>query len=182
MHIFSLLIATNIDLPISLYDYSAISMEGDTIHMEKFRGKNILIVNVASRCGYTSQYAEMQSLHEQYSKHIAVLGFPSNNFFRQEPGTNKEIQEFCETNFGVTFSMFEKIDVKGKNQHPIYEWLSSKRLNGWNNKAPSWNFYKYLIDESGNLIQYFRSNISPIDTVITNHIHIDESIDSTIVK
>ena len=168
--------ATNIDLPVSLYDYSAISIEGDTVRMEKFRGKKILFINVASKCGYTSQYAEMQNLHEQYGKHIAVLGFPSNNFFRQEPGNNEEIQKFCKREFGVTFPMFEKIDVKGKNQHPIYAWLSNKKLNGWNNKAPSWNFYKYLIDENGNLIQYFRSNTNPLDTVITNYIN---SIDST---
>ena len=126
--LFSLLFATDIDLPLSFYDYSAISIDGDTVHMKEFNGKKILIVNVASKCGYTSQYTDLQILHEKYSDHISVLGFPSNNFFRQEPGTNEAIQKFCKREFGVTFPMFEKIHVKGKKQHPIYKWLSNKNL------------------------------------------------------
>ena len=168
----TLLTANNSDPITSLYDYSAISIAGDTISMEAYRGKKILIVNVASKCGFTSQYIDMQNLHEKYNEHLAVLGFPSNNFFRQEPGSNEEIKNFCQKEYGATFPMIAKINVKGKKQHPIYEWLSNKKLNGWNNKAPSWNFYKYLIDEKWKLIQYFRSNISPLDTIITNHIHL----------
>jgi len=168
MNLFSFLVATNIDLPMSLYDYTAISITGDTLSMQEFSGKKILIVNVASSCGYTSQYADMQSLHEKYSDYIAVLGFPSNNFFRQEPGTNEEINKFCKREFGVTFTMFEKIHVKGKKQHPIYQWLSNKKLNGWNSKPPSWNFCKYLIDENGNLIKFFNSKVNPLDSSIVN--------------
>ena len=174
--LFSLLFATDIDLPLSFYDYTAISIDGDTVHMKEFNGKKILIVNVASKCGYTSQYTDLQILHEKYSDHISVLGFPSNNFFRQEPGTNEEIQKFCKREFGVTFPMFEKIHVKGKKQHPIYKWLSNKKLNGWNDKAPSWNFYKYLIDEKGRLIEYFRPNINPLDILITHPINTIDSI------
>ena len=174
--LFSLLFATDIDLPLSFYDYTAISIDGDTVHMKEFNGKKILIVNVASKCGYTSQYTDLQILHEKYSDHISVLGFPSNNFFRQEPGTNEEIQKFCKREFGVTFPMFEKIHVKGKKQHPIYKWLSNKKLNGWNDKVPSWNFYKYLIDEKGRLIEYFRPNINPLDILITHPINTMDSI------
>ena len=109
--------------PQSIYQYSAVGINGDTILFNKFINKKILIVNVASNCGYTSQYKDLQSIHEKYGDKVVVLGFPSNNFFRQEPGTNKEINTFCKTKYGVTFQMFEKISVKGKRQHPIYKWL-----------------------------------------------------------
>jgi len=153
------------------YDYEAKAIDGLTISMEKYRGKKILIVNVASKCGFTPQYKDLQALHEMYSDNLAVLGFPSNNFFWQEPGTNAEIQKFCRINYGVTFQMFEKIHVTGKNQHPIYKWLSDSNLNGWNDYAPSWNFCKYLIDENGILLKYINTKTAPTDTVITNYLN-----------
>ena len=107
----------------SIYSYSVDVIDGETISLNDFKGKKILFVNVASKCGYTSQYEGLQNLHNNYNNDLYILGFPSNDFLWQEPGTNKEIQTFCKLNYGVTFQMFEKISVKGKNQHPIYNWL-----------------------------------------------------------
>ena len=154
----------------SFYSIEANDINGQTISMEKYSGKKILIVNVASKCGYTPQYEGLQKLHEIYGDSLAVLGFPSNDFFWQEPGTNNEIQKFCNTKYGVTFQMFEKIHVKGKKQHPIYSWLSDSKLNGWNDNVPSWNFCKYLIDENGKLLEFYREKIEPTDTIITRHL------------
>tara|TARA_B100001750_G_scaffold131616_1_gene104653 strand:- start:207 stop:782 length:576 start_codon:yes stop_codon:yes gene_type:complete len=159
----------------SFYDYSATSIDGKNIDMSKFKGKKVLIVNVASRCGYTYQYEDLQKLHEKYGEYIAILGFPSNDFLFQEPGDNASIKNFCSTKYGVTFQMFDKVIVKNKkNQHPLYTWLSSKELNEVNDNAPSWNFCKYLIDENGVLINYFNSKISPMDSLIVNLIIDDE--------
>tara|TARA_B100000945_G_scaffold320668_1_gene331506 strand:+ start:4634 stop:5146 length:513 start_codon:yes stop_codon:yes gene_type:complete len=155
----------------SFYNISAIDINGNEIKMEKFKNKKILIVNVASKCGYTPQYIGLQKIHEEYGKDLVVLGFPSNDFFWQEPGTNEEIKMFCKRNYGVTFQIFEKVHVKGSKQHPLYKWLSNKELNGWNNQSPSWNFYKYLIDEKGNLIKYFKSDIDPSDSLITKYLN-----------
>ena len=155
----------------SFYDIRAKTIDGQTINMEKYRGKKTLIVNVASNCGYTPQYKELQKLYEMYIDNLIVLGFPSNDFLWQEPGTNEEIKNFCIRNYGVTFQMFEKVQVKnGKKQHPIYNWLSDNKLNGWNDNTPSWNFCKYLIDEEGNLIEFYKSKIKPSDTLITRHL------------
>ena len=161
----------------TLYDYYAISIDGDTIRMEEYKGRKILVVNVASKCGYTNQYKELQRMHEVYGKELTILGFPSNDFFWQEPGNNSEIKSFCQREYGVTFQMLEKIHVKGRKQHPIYQWLSESQLNGWNNKSPSWNFYKYLINEKGELINYYPSSINPMDTTIIQHLN---SMSSTI--
>ena len=152
------------------YEQNAKTIDGQIIRMEKYRGKKVLIVNVASKCGFAPQYEGLQRLHEIYGDSLAVLGFPSNDFFWQEPGTNSEIQIFCKLNYGVTFQMFEKIHVKGKKQHPIYKWLSDSRLNGWNDKIPTWNFCKYLIDEKGKLLEYYNMRTAPEDTVITRHL------------
>ena len=152
------------------YVNNAKTIDGQITSMEEYRGKKILIVNVASKCGFTPQYEGLQRLHENYGESLAVLGFPSNDFFWQEPGTNSEIQIFCKLNYGVTFQMFEKIYVKGKYQHPLYKWLSDSKLNGWNDKTPSWNFCKYLIDEKGKLLEYYNMRTVPEDTVITRHL------------
>jgi glutathione peroxidase len=152
------------------YEHNAKTIDGQITSMEEYRGKKILIVNVASKCGFTPQYEGLQRLHENYGESLAVLGFPSNDFFWQESGTNSEIQIFCKLNYGVTFQMFEKIHVKGKNQHPIYKWLSDSSLNGWNEKIPSWNFCKYLIDEKGKLLEYYNMRTAPEDTAITRHL------------
>ncbi len=145
----------------SFYDLKAIGINGEEILMSDYQGKKILIVNVASKCGYTPQYESLQKLYEKNQDSLYILAFPSNDFLKQEPGTNEEIKTFCKVNFGVQFDIFEKISVKGNDIHPIYNWLSSKSLNGWNSKSPVWNFSKYLIDENGSLIGVWGPSIDP---------------------
>lgn len=148
----------------SVYDFKMKELEGDDIiSLSKYQGKKIIILNVASKCGFTKQYADWQAFNEQYGDKIVVLGFPANNFGGQEPGTAEEIATFCQKNYGVTFQMFDKIDVVGENQHPLYKWLSTKDLNGWNDKSPTWNFCKYVIDEKGQLTHFFASKVKPTD-------------------
>jgi glutathione peroxidase len=145
-----------------------LALNGEEINFSQYKGKKVLIVNTASKCGYTPQYEDLQWLHENYGDKVAVLGFPANNFGGQEPGTNEEIAGFCKKNYGVTFQMFDKIDVVGKNQHPLYQWLTDPTKNGWNDQAPSWNFCKYLIDENGTLIKFFGSGVNPAEETITS--------------
>lgn len=145
----------------SFYDLKAVSIDGDTIQMSAYKGKKIVILNTASKCGYTPQYKDWQAFHEQHGNDFVVLGFPCNQFFGQEPGSAAEIETFCQKNYGVTFQMFDKVDVKGKDQHPVYHWLTDPKQNGWNDEVPSWNFCKYLIDENGNLTHFFASKIKP---------------------
>ena len=155
----------------SFYDYTATSIDGEVVSMADYKGKVVLIVNVASKCGFTPQYKGLQSLSEKYKEDLVVLGFPSNNFLWQEPGKNDKIKQFCQTQYGVTFPMFEKVSVKkNKNQHPIFSWLSSANLNGWNNNAPSWNFYKYLIDKEGKLVDIFSSKVTPMSEEILKYL------------
>ena len=177
MKLYFILICINLSILFShklenknFYNYTAVAIDGDTLSMNIYKGKKILIVNVASKCGYTYQYEQLQTLQSQFADKLVILGFPSNDFFWQEPGSNQEIKLFCQVNYGVTFQLFEKTHVKGKNQHPIYNWLSNSQLNGWNNKSPGWNFYKYLIDETGMLVEYFKSDIIPTDSTIIKHI------------
>ncbi len=147
----------------SFYDFKLKSLDGnEEIDFAKYKGKKVLLVNVASKCGYTPQYTKLQALHEKHGDKIVVLGFPANNFGGQEPGTATQIAEFCEKNYGVTFQMFEKISVKGQDQHPLYQWLSQKDKNGWNEQAPSWNFCKYFVNENGELVKFFASGIDPM--------------------
>ena len=124
----------------------------------------MLLVNVASECGFTPQYKELQQLYEQYGTKVVVIGFPANDFGGQEPGSNLEIATFCEKNYGVTFPVVEKITVTGPEQHPLYKYLSSKSLNGVTNEAPSWNFCKYLINEDGKVVQFFPSKVAPLSS------------------
>ena len=152
----------------NFYDLKAVTIDGQEISFEKFKGKKVLIVNVASKCGYTYQYEGLQKLHELYGNKVAILGFPANDFLFQERGSNEEIAEFCESNYGVTFQMFEKITTKGKKQSPVYHWLSNKELNGWNDQKPSWNFCKYLIDEDGKLVGFFDSKVKPLSEEIVS--------------
>lgn len=152
----------NVKPPESFYSLKAVSINGEEISFEKFKGKKMLIVNLASQCGYTPQYEELESLHQQ-NKKIIILGFPANNFGKQEPGTDKEIAEFCKINFGVTFPLFKKDDVTGNSKQTVYKWLTDKNKNGWNDVEPKWNFYKYLVDEKGNLAKVFSSSVSPLD-------------------
>ena len=145
----------------NFYNLNAVSLSGDTLSMSDYKGKKILIVNVASKCGYTPQYKNLQNLYENYKDEIVVLGFPSNDFLWQEPGSSDEIATFCNVNYGVSFPMFQKVKVRGGKKHPIYKWLSEKSKNGWNDKGPSWNFCKYILDEEGELIGRFGSKTLP---------------------
>ena len=156
--------------PTSIYDYSFTSIDGIKISLNQFKGKKMLFVNVASRCGFTSQYKELQVLHEKYHDGLVLIGFPCDQFGGQEPGTEKEIKAFCQKNFGVDFIMSEKINVKGKNQHPIYSWLTQSSLNGVKNSSVLWNFQKYLVDEKGGYIDYYTSITNPTSTKITRHL------------
>jgi len=150
----------------SFYDFKLKDIDGNDVDFNQYKGKKVLVVNVASKCGYTPQYAELQELNEKYGDQIAILGFPANNFGGQEPGSNEDIKQFCTENYGVTFQMFDKISVKGVDKHPLYRWLSDKDLNGWNDKEPSWNFCKYFIDENGQLKKFFPSSVKPMDEEI----------------
>ena len=158
--------------PVStIYQFQLMSLDGKEINFEQFEGQKLLLVNVASECGFTPQYADLQELHSQYGEKITILGFPANNFGGQEPGTNAEIAQFCRKNYGVSFQMFEKISVKGEDQHPLYQWLSDKSMNGWNDQAPTWNFCKYLVNEKGELIQFFGSAVNPFADEILSAIN-----------
>jgi glutathione peroxidase len=160
------------DIPLdpvaSFYDLSASLIDGQEVSMNSYKGKKILIVNVASKCGLTPQYSELEELYQKYSENLIVLGFPANDFLRQEPGSNKDISSFCSNNYSVTFPLFEKIKVKGSKKHQVYDWLSDSKKNGWNKKGPSWNFTKYLIDENGKLIKRFSPRTSPLSSEITS--------------
>jgi len=152
------------------YKLSANDIDGNVIDFSKYKGKKLLIVNVASKCGYTSQYKDLQELHKKYNDKVTILAFPSNNFGFQEPGSNDQIEEFCETNYGIEFQLFEKSNVRGKNTNSVYKWLSSIDDNGWNDKSPRWNFFKYLIDETGNLKAVYSSNVNPLDNEIIDFV------------
>jgi glutathione peroxidase len=144
-----------------IYEFTAKTLDGTDIKLKKYKGKKIIILNVASECGYTPQYADWQKFYEENSDKAVVLGFPANNFKGQEPGSNEQIASFCKKNYGVTFPVFEKVSVQGDDKAPIYKWLTTKELNGWNTQEPTWNFCKYLIDEKGKLINFFPSKIKP---------------------
>ncbi len=163
---FNILISQSMNSIKPIYDINIKDINGEIMSMKRYEGKKILIVNVASKCGYTSQYSDLQKLYNHNSDKIEVLAIPCNDFGRQEPGTNFEIDEFCKINYGVTFSIAAKGNIKRSPKHVIYEWLSNPSKNGWNSELPSWNFGKYLIDEKGNLLEYFPSNISPTSSDI----------------
>lgn len=145
----------------SLYNFTLDDLEGNPVKLADYKGKPVVLINVASKCGFTKQYADWQKFHEEYGDKITILGFPANNFGSQEPGSNEEIAEFCQKNYGVSFKMFSKIDVKGEDKAPLYKWLSEKALNGWNDKEPTWNFCKYVVDKNGDLTHFFESKITP---------------------
>ena len=152
----------------SIYDIAITSLEGKTIDLNDFKGKKILFVNVASKCGFTSQYKNLQKLHDTYGEKVEIIGIPCNQFGSQEPGSAAEIKEFCTKNYGVSFLMSEKSQVKGANQHPLYKWLTNKSENGIQDSEVSWNFQKYLVDENGKLMQVFKSGVNPLDDSITS--------------
>ena len=145
----------------NFYDITIKNINGNNIDLSKLEGKHILVVNVASRCGYTSQYEGLQKLYEDNKDQIEIIGVPCNDFGRQEPGTASEIKEFCSINYGVEFTLTEKQSTKGKSKSKLYHWLSNPDLNGWNSELPSWNFCKYIINNNGELTHFFPSNIKP---------------------
>ncbi len=159
--ILALLFMTLVSVP-SLYDFKMTSIDGAQIDFSKYKGKTLLIVNVASKCGYTPQYGDLQKLQEKYGSKVTILGFPANNFGGQEPGSNLQIAEFCEKNYGVSFQMFEKISVKGDDQHPLYKFLKEKT-----GQEPTWNFCKYLVKPDGT-VTFYPSKVSPLDKEITD--------------
>ncbi|MCF8254622.1 MAG: glutathione peroxidase [Bacteroidia bacterium] len=155
----------------SFYDLKIRSIDGvNTIQMKDFKGKFVLCVNVASECGYTPQYESLQKLSEEYKDKLIIIGFPCNQFLGQEPGTSEEIVSFCKKNYGITFQLTEKIDVKGKNQNEIYQWLTQKNLNGISDAEIKWNFNKILIDPNGNWVSYFPSKVIPLSEELTNYL------------
>ena len=155
----------------SFHDFSAKTISGEILNFSVFKGKKVLIVNTASKCGFTPQYEDLEKLYKEYGgDNFEIIGFPANNFMRQEPGTDEEIKEFCEVNYGVTFQMMSKISVKGKDIHPVYKWLTSKEENGVLDSKVSWNFQKYMIDENGNLVDYAKPKEKPNADKIVNWI------------
>jgi glutathione peroxidase len=152
----------------SIYDFKVEGLEGGIIDFAAFKGKKILIVNTASKCGLTPQYEGLQKLYDTYKDKLVIVGFPANNFGGQEPGTNTEIQEFCKKNYGVTFPMAAKISVKGDDMAPMYKWLTSKVENGVLDAEIKWNFGKFLVDETGHMRQYFSHKVLPLSEEITS--------------
>jgi glutathione peroxidase len=147
--------------PKSFYDLSYTDINGKTVSMSEFRGKYVLCVNVASKCGNTPQYAALEKLYEKHKDKLVIIGFPCNQFLGQEPGSEKEIAEFCTKNYGVTFPLASKIDVKGKDQHPVYAWLTMKDINGVSDDKIEWNFHKVLISPDGKWLKAFAASMDP---------------------
>lgn len=153
----------------SIYDFSPLDIEGNEVSLSDFQGKTLLIVNVASKCGFTPQYEGLETLYEQYKeKDFVILGFPSNDFLWQESGTNEEIKEFCTLNYGVTFPMFSKIKVTGRNKDPLYRFLTEKETNPNFSGRITWNFNKFLIDKNGAVINRFESATKPLSEEVLN--------------
>lgn len=152
--------------PTSVYDFTFKTLRGEQINLNDFKGRKMLLVNVASECGYTSQYQELQALYDKYSDKLVVIGFPANDFGGQEPGSHEEIASFCERNYEVKFPVTEKIAITGGNRHPLYSFLATQEINGKAAETPNWNFCKYLINEKGKIIQFFPSKVSPLSEEI----------------
>lgn len=155
----------------SIYSFKVPSLDGGTIDFSKFKGKKILIVNTASKCGHTPQYADLEKLYEKYSNKLVIVGFPANNFGQQEPGTNIEIKEFCTKNYGVTFPMADKISVKGDDIHPLFKYLVGEAEKMGQKDPIKWNFTKFLVDEKGKLIKVFAHSTNPMSEEITNYLN-----------
>ena len=154
----------------TIHSFKVKSIEGGTIDFSKFKGKKILVVNTASKCGYTPQYEALEKVYEQYKDKLVIVGFPANNFGGQEPGSDGDIQEFCKARFGVKFPLASKISVKGDDTAPIYKWLTNKTENGVLDAEIKWNFNKFLLDENGKMIAYFESKVKPDDEAILKYL------------
>lgn len=166
----AVLVSMLFSLAMSIYDFKVSSLEGGEIDFSKFKGKKILVVNTASKCGYTPQYEELQQLHEKYKSKLVIVGFPANNFGGQEPGSNDEIQEFCKRNYGVNFLMAEKVSVVGDDIHPLFKYLTDEAKKMGVEKPIGWNFTKFLIDEKGKLVKVFPSKVKPMSEEITSYL------------
>ncbi len=151
----------------SFYDLSVNDINGEKINLEKFKGKKVMIVNVASRCGYTSQYEDLQALYEKNKDRLEIIAVPCNDYGSQESGSNSEIKSFCETNYGVSFTIGSKQKIKSSPMSDLYRWLSDPKRNGWNSNLPSWNFCKYVINEDGQLTHFLRSGVNPTGKEMT---------------
>ena len=155
----------------SFHEFTIEALNSDEkIEFSEFKGKKILLVNVASKCGFTYQYEGLEKLYQEYKDDLVIVGFPCNQFMFQESGSEEKIAGFCQRNYGVSFPMTTKISVKGKKQHPIYQWLTSKELNGVGDYKVSWNFNKFLLDEEGNLLEHFSAKVKPYDERILKHL------------
>ncbi len=154
----------------SIYSIAVKDINGKDLDLKQFKGKKILFVNVASKCGFTKQYDGLEKLYQKYKDKLVIIGFPCNQFGEQEPGNAEEIKSFCRLNYGVSFPIAEKIKVKGDEQHPIYQWLTQKEKNGVKNSSVKWNFQKYLVDENGNFVDYWYSMTKPMSKKITQHL------------
>lgn len=153
----------------SFYDFKVKNIDGEDFDLASLKGKKVLVVNTASKCGFTPQYEDLQKLYEKYSSRgFIIIGFPANNFMNQEPGSEAEIKQFCTSNYSVTFPMMSKISVKGNDIHPLYEWLTKKEMNGKMDSKVKWNFQKYMIDENGKLIDVAYSKTNPMDDQIVS--------------
>jgi glutathione peroxidase len=164
--LFSAIVALAIPLGVfsqngGFYDFKVKTIDGNDFNLGTLKGKKVMVVNTASKCGFTPQYKDLEELYEQYGKQLVIIGFPANNFANQEPGTAGEIKQFCTENYNVTFPMMEKISVRGKDMHPLYQWLTTKELNGVMDSEVKWNFQKYLIDENGKLVDVLYSKEKP---------------------
>lgn len=158
--------------PVSFYSLKGVLNNGDTVDFDFFSGKKVLLVNTASNCGYTNQYDDLQKLSQEYKDKLVVIGFPANDFKEQEKGSDKDIASFCKANFGVTFLLMQKsIVIKSAQQNPVFQWLTDPAKNGWNNKFPSWNFSKYLVNEKGMLTDYFDPSVSPLTSEVLDAIN-----------
>ena len=156
----------------SVYEFKVTGLDGGKIDLAKYKGKKILIVNTASKCGFTPQYADLEKLYQTYKDKLVIIGFPANNFAQQEPGSNKEISEFCTKNYGVTFPMSEKVDVVGDNIDPLFKYLTDEAHKlGVTDPVIKWNFTKFLVDENGKLIAVFPSKVKPMDEQITKYLN-----------
>ena len=156
---------------VSIYNFKVAGLDGKSINLSKYKGKKILIVNTASKCGFTPQYADLEKLHTTYKGKVVVLGFPANNFKGQEPGSNTEIQEFCKKNYGVTFPMAGKVSVKGDDIHPLFKYLTEEAKKMNIEDPIKWNFTKFLVDEKGKLVAVFPSKVSPMSEEITKYLN-----------
>ena len=168
MAVFTILTASPVFSQKSFYDFTVKTIDGQDYNFSDLKGKKVMIVNTASKCGHTPQYKDLELLNKAYGQKLVIIGFPANNFMNQEPGTDAEIKQFCDSKYGVTFPMMSKISVKGSDMHPLYQWLTKKSFNGVLDSEVGWNFQKYLIDENGKLVGFLKPGVNPLSDEVVN--------------